>query len=125
MPQLACWADNFFRFAIPLWLREITTPPLASNSKPPPISVLSSNQASLERRASVNSGLGSLSETKILPSPAPVVPLATAPRSMTNTFNPAFTSDSALQAPTTPAPITIASGFFMGQIYCQWHLFNY
>jgi hypothetical protein len=30
------------------------------------------------------------------------------------TFNPAFVSESAEQAPTIPAPITIASGFFCG-----------
>ena len=125
MPFWACRADNFFKSAIPFSLRETTTPPLSSNSKPPPISVFISNQASRDLRASVNSALGSLSETKIFPSPAPVVPLATGPRSKTKTLNPAFTNESALQAPTNPAPITIASGFFMWQIYCQWRLFNY
>ena len=48
----------------------------------------------------------------MLPSPAPVVPLATVPRSIIITFSPAFVSESAAQAPTIPAPMTIASGVF-------------
>ena len=41
------------------------------------------------------------------------VPLETAPRSITRTFSPALVSDNAEDAPTIPAPMTIASGFFM------------
>ncbi|CAB4616678.1 unannotated protein [freshwater metagenome] len=110
IPAARCKAASFFKSAIPFSLLETTTPPLSSNSKPPSISAFTSNQASRDLRAKVNSGLGSLSETKIFPSPAPVVPLATGPRSITKTFNPAFVKASALQAPTTPAPMTIASG---------------
>ena len=53
----------------------------------------------------------------MFPSPAPVVPLATGPRSITKTLNPAFVNDNAVEAPTTPAPITIASGDLTCQIY--------
>jgi hypothetical protein len=40
--------------------------------------------------ANSSSGPGSLSDTRMLPSPAPVVPAATAPRSMTATLSPAL-----------------------------------
>ena len=52
----------------------------------------------------------------MFPSPAPVVPLETAPRSMTSTFSPALVNESAHDAPTIPAPITIASGCFMATV---------
>ena len=52
----------------------------------------------------------------MFPSPAPVVPLETEPRSMTRTLRPALVSESAHDAPTIPAPITMASGLFMEEV---------
>ena len=45
----------------------------------------------------------------MFPSPELVVPLVIGPRSMINTFNPAFVKASAVHAPTIPAPITMTS----------------
>ena len=52
----------------------------------------------------------------MFPSPAPVVPLETEPRSMTSTLRPALVRESAQDAPTIPAPMTIASGLFMEEV---------
>jgi hypothetical protein len=51
----------------------------------------------------------SLSEASRLPSPAPVVPLATAPRSTTVADSPAAAHSNAQAAPTTPPPPTATS----------------
>lgn len=62
-----------------------------------------------DSRARSSSGPGSLSETRRLPSPAPVVPPATGPRSTVMTSRPARAAYRAQAAPTIPAPTTTTS----------------
>ncbi|ARX81189.1 hypothetical protein SMD44_00587 [Streptomyces alboflavus] len=63
--------------------------PLVSYSICGGSSRVSSRHSSVESRASSSSGPGSLSETRRLPSPDPVVPPETGPRSTTVTVRPA------------------------------------
>ena len=60
-------------------------------------------------RASSSSGPASLSEQSTLPSPSPVVPPDTAPRSSSATATPRTASSRATAAPTMPAPTTTTS----------------
>ncbi len=61
------------------------------------------------RNAKSSSGPGSLSETRMLPSPAAVVPPSGPLRSTTSTRRPVAASAAAVAAPTIPAPITTTS----------------
>ena len=63
--------------------------PLVSYSNDDPASSANSSHRPAEYSARSNSGPGSLSDTRMLPSPAPVVPPATDPRSTTVTSQPA------------------------------------
>ena len=87
-------------------------PPFATNSKLSPTSFPTSNHKSRLMSANSSSGPGDLSETMMLPSPAPVVPLATVDRSITRVRNPALIEKYAHIAPTIPAPITMTSAEF-------------
>ena len=90
--------------------RATTTPPFGSySSASSPSSSASARQRAADRRASVSSAPGALSETRMFPSPALVVPPAMPPRSTTATRSPAAVRAWAHAAPTMPAPMTTTS----------------